>query len=59
VIVINAFMYEIRPGNSELECTNGCRNNARPEDCQRFCNCIYNEGNPLNKCLAIYDNRKK
>jgi hypothetical protein len=59
VIVINAFMYDIRPGNSQLECTNGCRNNARPEDCQLFCNCMYNEGNPLDKCLEEYRNRKK
>ncbi len=59
VIVINAFMYDIRPGNSQLECTNGCRNNARPEDCQRFCNCIYNEGNTLAKCLEEYGERKE
>ena len=59
VIIINAFMYDIRPGNSELEYTNGCRNNARPEDCLRFCKCIYNEGNPLDKCLNEYRKRKE
>jgi len=59
VIVINAFMYEVRPGNSQLECTNGCRNSARPEQCNRFCNCIYNEGNALDKCLEEYENSKK
>lgn len=59
VIVINAFVYDIRPGNSQLECTNGCFSNARPEACERFCNCIYNEGNHLDKCLEEYDNRKK
>lgn len=59
VIAINNFMYDIRPGNSQLECTNGCANNARPEACERFCNCIYNEGNHLDKCLEEYDNRKK
>jgi uncharacterized membrane protein YphA (DoxX/SURF4 family) len=58
VIVINIFVYDIRPGNSQLECTNGCANNARPEGCQRFCNCIYNEGNPLDKCLEEYGKRK-
>ncbi|HKP45677.1 MAG TPA: hypothetical protein VJT50_03695 [Pyrinomonadaceae bacterium] len=58
VIIINAFMYEVRPGNSELECTNGCRSNARTEDCLRFCNCIYNEGNPLDKCLMEYHKKK-
>jgi uncharacterized membrane protein YphA (DoxX/SURF4 family) len=59
VIIINAFMYDIRPGNSELECTNGCRNNARPEDCLRFCKCIYNEGDPLDKCLNEYRKMKE
>jgi uncharacterized membrane protein YphA (DoxX/SURF4 family) len=59
VIIINAFMYDIRPGNSELECTNACRNNARPEDCLRFCNCIYKEGDPLDKCLEEYGKKKE
>ena len=59
VIIINAFMYDIRPGNSELECTNGCRNNARPEECLRFCKCIYNVGDPLDKCLNEYRQRKE
>jgi uncharacterized membrane protein YphA (DoxX/SURF4 family) len=57
VIVINNLVYDIRPGNSQLECTNGCRNNARPEDCNRFCICIYNDGNPLDKCLQEYNNK--
>jgi len=59
VIVINNFVYDIRPGNSQLECTNGCPNNARPEACERFCNCIYNEGNPLDMCLEEYGKRKE
>jgi uncharacterized membrane protein YphA (DoxX/SURF4 family) len=58
VIVINIFIYDIRPGNSQLECTNGCTNNARPEDCKRFCSCIYDEGNPLGKCLEKYEKRR-
>ena len=59
VIVINAFMYDVRPGNSQLECTNGCAHNASPQACQLFCNCIYNEGNPLNKCLEEYKKSKE
>jgi uncharacterized membrane protein YphA (DoxX/SURF4 family) len=55
VIVINQFVYGIRPGNSRLECTNGCADNARPGACERFCNCIYNEGNPLDECLEEYE----
>jgi len=59
VIVINIFVYDIRPGNSQLECTNGCADNAYPEACEHFCKCIYNEGNPLDKCLGEYRERKK
>lgn len=59
VIVINNFVYDIRPGNSQLECTNGCPNNAHPEACERFCTCIYNEGDPLDKCLVEYRKRQE
>lgn len=59
VIVINQFVYDIRPGNSQLECTNGCANNAHPEACERFCKCIYNGGNPLDRCLEDYGKRKE
>jgi uncharacterized membrane protein YphA (DoxX/SURF4 family) len=59
VIVINIFVYDVRPGNSQLECTNGCADNAHPEACKRFCNCIYNEGNPLDKCVAEYEKLKE
>jgi uncharacterized membrane protein YphA (DoxX/SURF4 family) len=54
VIIINLFVYDIRPGNSELECTNGCTGNAHPEACQHFCSCIYKEGTSLEKCLEEY-----
>ena len=59
VIVINQFVYDIRPGNSQLECTNGCADNAHPEACEHFCKCIYNEGNPLDRCLEEYGKRKE
>lgn len=54
VIAINAFVYDIRPGNSRLECTNGCRNNRSPDGCQLFCDCIYREGKALYACLDSY-----
>jgi len=58
VIVINEFLYDIRPGNSQIECTNGCRNNGSPNACQHFCDCIYNQGDPLNVCLNEYQKVK-
>src|SRR5262249_42674423 len=41
VIVINHFLYDIRPGNSKEECTGRSPNNSR----QQFCDCIYEHGN--------------
>jgi uncharacterized membrane protein YphA (DoxX/SURF4 family) len=54
VILINHFLYDIRPGNSLLECTNGCPDNANPKACEEFCDCIHNEGRPLRECLSQY-----
>jgi len=50
VIVINQFLYDIRPGNSQEECTGGRPNSSR----QQFCDCIYKQGNPLSACLNEY-----
>ena len=54
VIVINIFLFDIRPGNAEDECTNGCKVSDRPGACLNFCSCIYKQGNPLNTCLNEY-----
>lgn len=55
VVIINQYLYDIRPGNSALECTNGCAGNKSPQACQAFCDCIYNKGKPLDSCLAAYE----
>ncbi len=59
VIVINAFLFDIRPGNSEIECTNGCKNSGSPNACQHFCDCIFKVGNPLSTCLNEYHGEKE
>ena len=59
VILINHFLYEIRPGNSLLECTNTCVNNNNPKACASFCDCIYNHGKSLDKCLDQFEKAKK
>lgn len=56
VIVGNAYLYDIRPGNSAEECANGCPGNDAPQACQQFCDCIYNQGKPLDICLKEYEN---
>jgi hypothetical protein len=54
VVVFNVFLFDIRPGNSQIECTNGCGNSSNPTACQHFCDCIFKQGNPLNACLNEY-----
>ena len=56
VIVINQFIYDVRPGNSHIECTNGC--NGSPNACKHFCDCIYEQGNQLSACLNEYHGEK-
>lgn len=57
VIIINHYLYQIRPGNSLLECTNSC--GKKDNACMTFCNCIYNQGHPLNQCLDEYEQSKE
>jgi uncharacterized membrane protein YphA (DoxX/SURF4 family) len=59
VIVVNDFLFDIRPGNEEAECTNGCKFIEGPNACQVFCDCIYKQGNPLNACLNEYHRAKE
>jgi hypothetical protein len=58
VIFINIFLFEIRPGNSLIECRNACLDNKYPNSCEKFCGCIYNQGKPLAKCLEEYKQAK-
>jgi len=59
VIVINIFIYDIRPGNSLEECSNGCKSNEHPTARCEFCDCIYNQGKPLDSCLKEYRQAKE
>ena len=52
VIVINQFLYNIRPGNSKIECTNGCGDSKA---CHDFCDCIYEQGGTLDACVDEYE----
>lgn len=59
VIVINIFIFEIRPGNSMEECANGCSGNKYPKATCGFCDCIYNQGKSLDTCLKEYRQAKE
>ena len=55
VITVDDFLYPIRPGNEPAECANS----GSPGPRKKFCDCIYNDGNPLNRCLDEYQRAKK
>ena len=59
VIVINIFIFEIRPGNSSEECTNSSKGSKYPKASNEFCDCIYNQGKPLDSCLEVYKQAKE
>lgn len=59
VVVLNNYIYDIRPGNSPEECWNGCPGNTSPKACEVFCDCIHNKGNPLGQCLEAYEKEKR
>jgi len=37
----------------------GERFSGSPNTCQHFCDCIYNEGNPLSACVDEYERAKQ
>jgi hypothetical protein len=51
--------YSTSGGNEEAECTNGCKSSDSPGASQRFCDCVYKQGNPLNACLNEYHRAKE
>lgn len=55
VVAVNQVLYDIRPGNSKLECANGCAGRSNPKACYDFCNCIYDDGGTLDSCLKEYE----
>jgi uncharacterized membrane protein YphA (DoxX/SURF4 family) len=59
IIIFGTFyLYEIVPGNSEEECRNQCASSKNPAACQVFCDSIYEQGQPLDSCLATFDKAK-
>lgn len=53
VTVFNLF--ELRPRNTIGDCQQQCKDSANPEACAKFCDCIHNQGRPLDKCLTDYN----
>jgi uncharacterized membrane protein YphA (DoxX/SURF4 family) len=58
IIIGTFYLYEIVPGNAEDECRNQCASSKNPAACEIFCDCIYNQGQPLDSCLATFNKAK-
>ncbi|GAB3933105.1 DoxX family protein [Larkinella terrae] len=53
LILTNVFT--IRPRNTLSDCQSQCRNSENPQACREFCDCIHNQGQPLDDCLKAYN----
>lgn len=51
-------LYEIRPFNTLGDCQTQCKDSSNPEACEKFCDCIHTQGQPLDKCLEEYNRAK-
>ena len=59
VVAVDDFLYPIRPGNEPAECANAVQGSGSPGAHQKFCDCIYDDGHPLNRCLDEYRRARK
>ena len=58
IIIGTFYLYEIGPCNSEAACRNQCAGSKNPAACETFCDCIYEQGQPLDSCLETFDKAK-
>lgn len=58
IIIGTSYLFEIGPCNSEEACRNQCASSKKPAACETFCDCIYEEGQPLNSCLETFNKAK-
>lgn len=49
-------LYNVRPRNTFPQCLSQYNDINRTQAIKSFCNCIHNNGEPLNKCLNDYNN---
>lgn len=49
-------LYSVRPRNTFPQCLSQYNDTNRTQAIESFCNCIHNNGEPLNKCLSDYNN---
>ena len=54
VMLHTQLLYNILPRNTISDCRKQCTSEENKEDCFDFCNCIHQEGQSLDKCLAKF-----
>lgn len=57
-ILIISGLYEMRPRNTLGDCRIQCKDSSFANACEAFCDCIHNQGIPLDKCLEAYQKAK-
>ncbi len=55
IVLVTTNMYEIQPFNTIRDCKTQCKDSRYPKASEEFCDCIHNQGNPINKCLDEYN----
>lgn len=55
VVVVPDILYRIKPRNTLLQCQKQFQNRNRTKAGEDFCNCIHQNGEPLDKCLNEYN----
>jgi len=55
VFIHHFVIYEIMPRNTIADCKSQC--NSQDNECVDFCNCVHEEGKPLDECLEKYNKK--
>ncbi|WP_185155520.1 DoxX family protein [Rudanella paleaurantiibacter] len=48
-------LFDMKPYNTLNDCQQNCRDSRNPAACAEFCDCIHQQGQPLNRCLDAYN----
>lgn len=56
VVVVPNILYRIKPRNTLVQCQRQFKNSSKTKAGEVFCNCIHQNGEPLDKCLTELNN---
>jgi uncharacterized membrane protein YphA (DoxX/SURF4 family) len=59
VALLVVFGFGIKPRVSLPDCKSQCEGSDKSQACLDFCDCVYNQGLPLEKCLDAYNKAPK